>query len=192
MFEMAAFTNHQPHQWPFNGAQRLLLLGRRPGQTKAPARLSDGRKGAAVSVSSGDVRWRGLMSAMAADLDADEGREILIDLARAAADASGAYANFVLTRVDDHVVRMSVMTEPFYWHRHPDSDETFLVLEGDVLLETANERIKLGPGQLYTVPAGLAHVTSPITARSVNITVEKTGMSTERLTGPAQDPGASV
>jgi mannose-6-phosphate isomerase-like protein (cupin superfamily) len=145
-----------------------------------------------VSVSSGDVGWRGLMSAMAADLDADEGREILIDLARAAADASGAYANFVLTRVDDHVVRMSVMTEPFYWHRHPDSDETFLVLEGDVLLETANERVKLGPGQLYTVPAGLAHVTSPITARSVNITVEKTGMSTERLTGPAQDPGASV
>jgi mannose-6-phosphate isomerase-like protein (cupin superfamily) len=145
-----------------------------------------------VPVSSGDVRWRGLMSAMAADLDADEGREILIDLARAAADASGAYANFVLTRVDDHVVRMSVMTEPFYWHRHPDSDETFLVLEGDVLLETANARVKLGPGQLYTVPAGLAHVTSPITARSVNITVEKTGMSTERLTGPAQDPGASV
>jgi mannose-6-phosphate isomerase-like protein (cupin superfamily) len=87
---------------------------------------------------------------------------------------------------------MSVMTEPFYSHRHPDSDETFLVLEGDVLLETANERVKLGPGQLYTVPAGLAHVTSPITARSVNITVEKTGMSTERLTGPAQDPGASV
>lgn len=77
---------------------------------------------------------------------------------------SGAYANFVLTRVDDHVVRMSVMTEPFYWHRHPDSDETFLVLEGDVLLETANERVKLGPGQLYTVPAGLAHVTSPITS----------------------------
>jgi hypothetical protein len=31
------------------------------------------------------------------------------------------------------------------------------------------------------VPAGLAHVTSPITARSVNITVEKSGMSTERL-----------
>ena len=61
-----------------------------------------------------------------------------------------------------------------------------------MLLETANERVKLGPGQLYTVPAGLAHVTSPITARSVNITVEKTGMSTERLTRPAQDPGASV
>jgi mannose-6-phosphate isomerase-like protein (cupin superfamily) len=118
--------------------------------------------------------------------ESGEGREVLIDLARAAVSASGSYANFVLTRVDDHVVRMSVMTKPFYWHRHPDSDETFLVVEGRVLLETAHDRIELGPGQLYTVPAGLAHVTCPITARSVNITVEKDGKSTERLDAPAQ------
>jgi mannose-6-phosphate isomerase-like protein (cupin superfamily) len=113
-------------------------------------------------------------------------QEAVVDLGRAAAEATAAYANFVLTDVNDHVVRMSVMTEPFYWHRHPDSDETFLVIEGQVLLQTANERVELGPGQLYTVPAGLAHVTSPISARSVNITVEKAGMSTKRLSGPPQ------
>jgi mannose-6-phosphate isomerase-like protein (cupin superfamily) len=124
------------------------------------------------------------MTAVTSSFKSDEGREVLIDLARAATDASRSYANFVLTRVDDHVVRMSVMTEPFYWHRHTDSDETFLVLEGKVLLQTANDRVELGPGQLYTVPAGLAHTTSPITARSVNITIEKTGMSTERITAP--------
>jgi mannose-6-phosphate isomerase-like protein (cupin superfamily) len=123
--------------------------------------------------------------------DSGEGREVLIDLARAAAGASGSYANSALTRVDDHVVRISVMTEPFYWHRHPDADETFLVVEGAVLLETTNDRVELGPGQLYTVPAGLAHVTSPITARSVNITIEKNGMSTERLDVPARHPGRS-
>jgi mannose-6-phosphate isomerase-like protein (cupin superfamily) len=117
--------------------------------------------------------------------DSRDGQEVLIDLARAAAEAHGTYANFVLTQVDDHVVRMSVMTEPFYWHRHPNSDETFLVVEGEVLLETANERVELGPGQLYTVPAGLAHVTRPITARSVNLTIEKAGMSTERVAAPA-------
>src|SRR5579871_5019232 len=115
--------------------------------------------------------------------DTGTGHEILIDLARAA-EVSGSYANFVLTRVDDHVVRISVMTEPFYWHRHPDGDEAFLVVEGEVLLETANGAVQLGPGQLFTVPAGLAHVTRPITARSVNITVEKNDLSTERLEAP--------
>ncbi len=110
--------------------------------------------------------------------------ETLIDLARAAAGAIGDYENFELTRLDDHVVRMSVMTEPFYWHRHPDGDETFLVIEGRVLLRTANESVELGPGQMYTVPAGLAHVTSPATPRSVNITIERAGMTTERVDTP--------
>jgi mannose-6-phosphate isomerase-like protein (cupin superfamily) len=131
------------------------------------------------------------MTAVTSGFESGEGREVLIDLARAAASASGSYANFVLTRVDDHVVRMSVMTEPFYWHRHRCSDETFLVVEGQILLETAHDRIEFGPGQLYTVPAGLAHVTSPITGRSVNITIEKSGMSTERLDAPARRPKTS-
>jgi peroxiredoxin/mannose-6-phosphate isomerase-like protein (cupin superfamily) len=111
-------------------------------------------------------------------------RELVIDLGHAAAGVTDAYANFALTTVDDHVVRMSVMTEPFYWHRHPDGDETFLVLEGTLLLQTAHERIELRPGQLYTVPAGLAHTTSPLTERSVNLTFERIGMSTERVDAP--------
>jgi mannose-6-phosphate isomerase-like protein (cupin superfamily) len=125
---------------------------------------------------------------MASDAEAGLGREVLIDLGRAAAQVTGSYANFALTTVDDHVVRMSVMTAPFYWHRHPGADETFLVVEGSLLLETENERIELGAGQLYTVPGGLAHVTSPVTARSVNITIEKIGMTTERVTAPTR-PG---
>jgi len=116
----------------------------------------------------------------------NEARELVIDLAAAAAGVSDAYANFPLTTVDDHVVRMSVMTEPFYWHRHPGCDETFLVLEGTLLLQTAHERVKLEPGQLYTVPAGLPHTTSPISERSVNLTIEKVGMSTERVDTPAE------
>jgi mannose-6-phosphate isomerase-like protein (cupin superfamily) len=144
------------------------------------------RQGAVAE--SGDLA---LMADVIPGFESGEGREVLIDLARVAARAGGSYANFVLTRVDDHVVRMSVMTQPFYWHRHPDSDETFLVVEGEVLLETANDRVELGPGQLYTVPAGLVHVSSPITARSVNITFEKNGMSTERLGAPARHPETS-
>jgi mannose-6-phosphate isomerase-like protein (cupin superfamily) len=91
-----------------------------------------------------------LITAVTSDFESGEGREVLVDLARAAAGANGSYANFVLTRVDDHVVRMSVMTEPFYWHRHPDSDETFLVVEGEVLLQTAHDSVELRPGQLYS------------------------------------------
>ena len=109
------------------------------------------------------------------------GQERLKDLARLAADVTDAYANLVVTHTDDHVVRMSVMTEPFHWHRHPGCDETFLVLEGTVRLETERDTVDLHPGQLYTVPAGMAHVTRPLTPRSVNLTVERHDMPTERV-----------
>jgi hypothetical protein len=55
----------------------------------------------------------------------------VINVIETAAAVAEPYANFTLAHVNDHVVRMSVMTESFYWHRHPNSDETFLVLEGN-------------------------------------------------------------
>jgi hypothetical protein len=36
---------------------------------------------------------------------------------------SEAYKNFPVSLVNDHVIRVSVMTEDFYWHYHPNSDE---------------------------------------------------------------------
>ncbi len=152
------------------------------GGWPAPAPLAVEATDLNLTVASGGLElWFDLRMS---EVDRSDGKEILLDLARAAARVTAPYANFQLTEVDDHVVRMSVMTEPFYWHLHPDSDETFLVIEGEILLETENERVALGPGQLYTVPAGLAHVTSPRSPRSVNITIERAGMSTERLTDP--------
>jgi hypothetical protein len=32
--------------------------------------------------------------------------------------------------VNDHVVRVSVLTESFFWHFHPNSDESFWAVEG--------------------------------------------------------------
>lgn len=95
-----------------------------------------------------------------------------------------AYANVLLTHNGEHVVRMSVMTEPYHWHRHPDSDETFIVIEGIVLLQTSHDRVELRAGQAYTVPAGLAHLTAPLSDRSVNLTVERANTQTERVAPP--------
>ena len=60
---------------------------------------------------------------------------------------------------NDHVVRISRMTEPYFWHFHPDSDETFIGLEGTLILELEDERIEIGPGHLYTVSRGVKHRT---------------------------------
>lgn len=51
-------------------------------------------------------------------------------LASIAGSIRGDYENRIVAELNDHVVRLSVMTAPYFWHLHPNSDETFLVLEG--------------------------------------------------------------
>ena len=108
----------------------------------------------------------------------------LIDLLEKAGQLSGPYENAVIAENNDHVVRISRMTEPYFWHLHPDSDETFLGLEGTLILELEDRHIELGPGQLFTVPRGTRHRTLPAGSSSVNLTFERAGIETVQVEGP--------
>jgi hypothetical protein len=50
----------------------------------------------------------------------DAAHERVVDYAETAAAVTEAYAKVLLARNGEQVVRMSVMTEPFHWHRHPN------------------------------------------------------------------------
>jgi len=98
-----------------------------------------------------------------------------------ASSITDTYKNVVLTNLNDHVVRISMMTEDFYWHYHPNSDETFLVMEGTLLLDLEHETIELSEGQMITVPKNIHHRTRPKGGRSVNLTIELAAMETVRI-----------
>lgn len=82
------------------------------------------------------------------------------------------YENHSVADINDHVVRIATMTEPYHWHFHPNSDETFLVIEGRLCIEFESGSRELDPGQLLTIPRGVRHRTRPVGARSVNLTFE--------------------
>ena len=42
-------------------------------------------------------------------------------------------------------------------HSHAASDETFIVLEGTVVIDVEGECVDAGPGEFCCFPAGLAH-----------------------------------
>jgi len=83
------------------------------------------------------------------------------------------YHNRQVAAVNDHEVRMSVMTAGFAWHSHPESDETFLVIDGELVIEFQDREVVLGKGDMLTVPKGVVHRTRPNGPRSVNLTFEK-------------------
>ena len=92
------------------------------------------------------------------------------------------YNNHPIASVNDHVVRISTMTQPYHWHSHRNSDETFLVIEGGLVIEFEHGEIQLAPGQMTTVPRGLRHRTRPVGRRSVNLTFEAAHTETEPKT----------
>ena len=88
------------------------------------------------------------------------------------------YSNVSLGNVNDHEIRMSVMTEQFRWHCHPTSDETFVGVDGELVIEFEDREVVVGPGQIVTVPAGVLHRTRPAGSRTVNLTFEKKNAET--------------
>jgi mannose-6-phosphate isomerase-like protein (cupin superfamily) len=108
----------------------------------------------------------------------------LIDLDEKARELSGSYENVVISQNNDHAVRISRMTEPYFWHLHPNSDETFIGIEGVLILELEHQHIELKPGQIFTVRKGIKHRTSPAGSYSINLTLERVGTETERCDPP--------
>lgn len=46
----------------------------------------------------------------------------------------------------------------FPFHKHDDTDDFFLILEGEVTLDQQDgDSIKLGPGELCVIPTGVVH-----------------------------------
>ncbi len=45
----------------------------------------------------------------------------------------------------------------FVWHAHADTDDFFLVLDGELDIEVRDRIVTLGPGELFVVPKGVEH-----------------------------------
>src|SRR5579875_4219662 len=82
---------------------------------------------------------------------------------------SEGYDNHSIAKVNDHEIRISTMTEPYAWHCHPDSDESFLALEGGLYIDFDDRTVELVPGSMITVVRGVRHRTRPTGKRSVNL-----------------------
>ncbi len=55
----------------------------------------------------------------------------------------------------------------FTWHSHPDTDDFFLVLKGELVLELPDGPVTLGPGELFVVPQGMDH--RPVATEEVHL-----------------------
>jgi len=59
--------------------------------------------------------------------------------------------------VNDYDVRVVRVLGEFTRHSHPETDEFFLVLSGQLTIRMDEGDVTLGPGDCYVVPSGRSH-----------------------------------
>jgi len=56
-----------------------------------------------------------------------------------------------------HDVMVVKVLGEFVWHSHDDTDDFFLVLDGQLTIRMRDGDVTLGPGELFVVPVDVEH-----------------------------------
>ena len=67
------------------------------------------------------------------------------------------WAPRIAARFNGNEVRLCKVEGEYHWHSHPDTDELFLVVEGELEIDFRDRTEKLSPGEMIVVPRGTEH-----------------------------------
>jgi mannose-6-phosphate isomerase-like protein (cupin superfamily) len=81
-----------------------------------------------------------------------------IDLRTKLESFEGHWQPRTVSEFNGHDVMVVKVQGEYSWHSHPDSDDFFLVLKGELYIDIDGQpTVLLKPGQLYVVPRGVSH-----------------------------------
>jgi len=63
----------------------------------------------------------------------------------------------VIAEMNDYQFKLVKLQGDFIWHKHPETDETFIVLEGEVRIDFRDGAVTIKAGEMYVVPKGVEH-----------------------------------
>jgi len=82
---------------------------------------------------------------------------VAVNLAAKLAQFDEPWSPRTVARFNGHDVMVAKFEGDFVWHSHPDTDDLFLVLSGDVTIRLREGDVELRPGELFVVPLGVEH-----------------------------------
>lgn len=81
----------------------------------------------------------------------------VVDLAEKLSTFSEHWSPKVVAQLNDYQIKVVKIMGEFVWHTHEDTDELFLVLDGELTIQFRDGDVRLRPGQLFVVPRGVEH-----------------------------------
>jgi mannose-6-phosphate isomerase-like protein (cupin superfamily) len=62
-----------------------------------------------------------------------------------------------VAELNDYDIKLVKVQGDFVWHSHEDTDELFLVVDGELTIQLRDRDVVLGAGELFVVPRGVEH-----------------------------------
>src|ERR1700761_8583062 len=63
----------------------------------------------------------------------------------------------VVAEMNDYQFKIVKLQGDFIWHNHKDTDETFIVIKGELRIDFRNGAVKIAAGEMFVVPKGVEH-----------------------------------
>ena len=63
----------------------------------------------------------------------------------------------IIAEMNDYQFKLAKIKGEFIWHKHKDTDETFIVLDGNMSIKLRKKTINLSAGEMFVVPKGIEH-----------------------------------
>ncbi|HEU4886935.1 MAG TPA: cupin domain-containing protein [Thermoanaerobaculia bacterium] len=63
----------------------------------------------------------------------------------------------VIAQMNDYQFKLVRVAGEFIWHSHVETDETFLIIEGQLIIEFRDGSVTLNAGEMFVVPNGKEH-----------------------------------
>lgn len=63
----------------------------------------------------------------------------------------------VIAEMNDYQFKIVKLQGDFVWHDHPETDETFFVIEGNLRIDFSDGAVHIGSGEIFIVPKGTRH-----------------------------------
>ena len=69
----------------------------------------------------------------------------------------GPYRPGLIGYLNDYKLLVVRVHGEFVWHKHDETDELFLVVDGRLTIQFRDRDVVLEPGELFVVPRGVEH-----------------------------------
>ena len=69
----------------------------------------------------------------------------------------GQWQPKVVAEMNDYQFKIVKLQGDFIWHDHKDTDETFMVIEGELRIDFRDGTVRVAAGEMFVVPKGVEH-----------------------------------